>query len=84
MEMLASHIDISPDVRHGKPRIAGTRITVADVAIMHLRLGLSIEEIAGKYDVSLSAVHESLAFAEAFQRNNPSPLQQRLNALTHG
>ncbi|MHC5729157.1 MAG: DUF433 domain-containing protein [Nostoc sp.] len=47
--VLNQHIEITPGVRSGKPRIAGTRITVADVAIMYLRMGQSLEEIAGKY-----------------------------------
>jgi Protein of unknown function (DUF433) len=45
------HIEITPGIRSGKPRIAGTRITVADVATLYLRLGQSVEEIAGKYQV---------------------------------
>lgn len=49
--VLDCHIEITPDVRGGRPRIAGTRITVADIVIMHLRLGQSLEEIAGKYDL---------------------------------
>lgn len=102
METITNHLESSNDVRGGKPRIAGTRITVSDIVILHLRLGLSVEEIAGKYELSLSAVYDSLAyyydhraeveqtieedaaFAEAFRRNNPTPLQEKLQALTHG
>ncbi|MCY7277084.1 MAG: DUF433 domain-containing protein [Phormidesmis sp. CAN_BIN44] len=32
------YIEVSSDVRSGKPRIAGTRIAIEDVAEMHLRL----------------------------------------------
>lgn len=32
------YIEVTPDVRGGKPRIAGRRITIADVAISYLRL----------------------------------------------
>ena len=56
------HIEITPGVRSGKPRIAGTRITVADVAIMYLRMGQSLEEIAGKYQLSLASVYAAMAF----------------------
>lgn len=59
---LNKHIEITPGVRSGKPRIAGTRITVADVAIMYLRMGQSLEEIAGKYQLSLASVHAAMAF----------------------
>lgn len=60
--VLDRHIDIAPDVRGGRPRIAGTRITVADVVIMHLRLGQSLEEIAGKYDLDLADVYAAMAY----------------------
>ncbi len=59
---LNRHIEITPGVRSGKPRIAGRRITVADVAIMYLKMGQSLEEIAGKYQLSLAAVHAAIAF----------------------
>jgi uncharacterized protein (DUF433 family) len=97
--VLDKHIEITPDVRGGKPRITNTRITVADIVLMHLRLGQSLEEIAGKYDLPLAAIYaaiayyydhrlvidqsieEDVAFAEAFRRDNPSPLQEKLKAL---
>ncbi len=60
--VMEQHIVINPDVRGGKPHIAGTRIAVADVVLMHLRLGQSLEEIAGKYDLSLAAVHAAMAY----------------------
>ena len=43
---LDRYIETSPDVRGGRPRIADTRLTVADVVVMYLRLGQSLEEIA--------------------------------------
>ena len=49
-------------MRGGRPRIAGTRITVADIVIMHLRLGQSLEEIAGKYDLDLAEVYAAIAY----------------------
>lgn len=59
---LNQYIEITPGIRSGKPRIAGTRITVADVAIMYLRMGQSLEEIVGKYNLSLASVHTAMAF----------------------
>jgi uncharacterized protein (DUF433 family) len=56
------HIAISPEVRGGKPCITGTRITVEDVATMHLRLGQSLIEIAGKYNLALSSVYAAMAY----------------------
>ena len=36
--VLNGHIEVMPAVRGGKPRLAGTRITVDDVVLMHFRL----------------------------------------------
>ncbi len=59
---LHHYIEIVDGVRSGKPCIAGTRITVADVAMMYLRMGQSLEEIAGKYQLPLAAVYMAMAF----------------------
>ena len=93
---LNQHIEINPAIRGGKPRVAGTRIAVADVVIMYLRMGMALEEIAAKYDLPLSGVYAAMvyyfdhreeidrlieedeAFVEAFRRQNPSLLQQKL------
>jgi uncharacterized protein (DUF433 family) len=56
------YIEIDADVRSGKPRIAGTRIAVEDVAVMHLKLGYSLLEIAGKYNLSLASVYAAMAY----------------------
>jgi uncharacterized protein (DUF433 family) len=57
-----SHIEFNADTRGGKPRIAGTRITVADIVLMHRRLGRALEEIAGTYDLPLAAVDSAMAY----------------------
>jgi len=36
---MSDHIESASDTRGGKPRISGTRIAVADVVLMHRRLG---------------------------------------------
>ena len=100
--VLDRYIEIKADVRGGKPCVAGTRITVSDIVLMHLRLGQSLEEIAGKYDLSLAAIYAAMAyyyanraeidrgieedeaFAEAFRRNNPSLLREKLKTLNRG
>ena len=56
------HIAITPGVCGGKPRIAGRRITVANIAIWHERLGRSADEIATEYDLTLADVHAALAY----------------------
>ena len=62
LKILDRHIKVIPGVRGGKPHIAGTRITVADIVLMHLRLGQSLEEIAGKYDLSFAGVYAAMSF----------------------
>lgn len=96
------HIESNPDVRAGKPTISGTRITVADIVLLHRRLGRALEEIAGTYDLPLAGVYAAMAYycdhqdeidasldqegalAEAFKKNNPSRLREKLEALSHG
>jgi uncharacterized protein (DUF433 family) len=56
------HIETSSDVRSGKPRISGTRMTVEDIAEMNLKLGMSLIEIAGIYDLSLAQVYAAMAY----------------------
>lgn len=102
MRAFDGHIIRTSGTRGGQPRIADSRITVADVALLHLRLGKSVEEIADTYGLSLGAVHAALsyyydhqtevdasieedaAFAEAFRRENPSPLREKLKSLAGG
>ena len=62
IRILDRHIKVTPGVRGGKPHLAGTRITVSDVVIMHLRLGQSLEEIAGRYDLPFAAVYAAMSF----------------------
>jgi uncharacterized protein (DUF433 family) len=53
----------TPGVRGGRPRIDGHRITVADVAIWHERMGLSPDEIVSSHpSITLSDVHAALAY----------------------
>jgi uncharacterized protein (DUF433 family) len=56
------YIDVAPDVRGGKPRITGTRITVSDVVLMYLKLDQSLEQIAAEYDLSLASVYAAMSY----------------------
>jgi len=56
------YIESTPGTRAGKPLIAGTRITVADIVLMHRRMGRGLEEIAGTYDLPLAAVYAAMAY----------------------
>ena len=59
---LDQHIECTPGVAGGKPRIAGHRITVQNIAIWHDRLGIGVDEIASEYDLTLADVHAALAY----------------------
>lgn len=61
-QILDRHIERTPDVTGGKPRIAGRRITVQNIAIWHERMGKSPDEICAEYDLSLAEVHAALAY----------------------
>ena len=45
-----------------RPRVAGHRITVANIVICHERLGKSADEIATEYDLTLADVYVALAY----------------------
>jgi len=59
---LDQHIEVDPAIAQGKPRIAGHRITVHNVAIWHERMGKSADEISIDYDLTLADVYAALAY----------------------
>jgi len=65
---LDRHIEMIDDVRGGKPCIAGTRIAVADVALLHLQAGQSLAEIAAVYHFPLAAAYAAMAYYYDHQR----------------
>src|SRR5260221_9579686 len=60
--ILAQHIESSPGVCGGKPRIAGHRITVQNIVIWHERMGMSADGIADEHELTLSQVYAALAY----------------------
>jgi uncharacterized protein (DUF433 family) len=59
---LDAHIEQTPGVLGGKPRIAGHRIGVHHVAHWHLREGQSIDHISEQFGLSYAAIHAALAY----------------------
>jgi uncharacterized protein (DUF433 family) len=59
---LDAHIEIRPGYSGGRPRIAGRRIRVQDVAIWHEEEDMSAQEIAKEYDLSFADVYAALAY----------------------
>jgi uncharacterized protein (DUF433 family) len=57
------HIDATPGTCGGRPRIAGHRIRVMDVVVLHEQLGLTPDEIVSTYpSLTLADVHAALAY----------------------
>lgn len=60
---LSSHIETTPGVCGGRPRIAGHRIRVQDVVVWHERMGLSPDEIVSQYPgLTLASVYAALSY----------------------
>ena len=63
LSLITEHIEITPGVCGGKPRIVGHRIKVQDIAIWHERMGMSPDEIVSNYpSITLSDVYAALAY----------------------
>ena len=62
---IGSLIDRSPEIRKGRPCIAGTGVTVRRIAGWY-NLGLTPEEIAAKIEhLTLAQIHAALAYYHA-------------------
>lgn len=61
-EVLTTHIEVTPGVAGGKPRIAGHRITVQDIVIWHERIGIGADEIATEHGLTLSDIYAALTY----------------------
>jgi uncharacterized protein (DUF433 family) len=86
---LNQHIELRPDVCGGKPCIAGTRIRVWDIYVLHERLGKTADEILADYpQLSLADVHAALAYYFDHQREIDSQMKsaddfvEQLKSLT--
>ncbi len=63
LPVIKEHIEITPGICGGKPRIAGHRIKVQDIAIWHEKMGMSPDEIVSSYpNINLSDVYAALAY----------------------
>ena len=62
VKTLDQHIEVTPGVAGGKPRIAGRRITVQNIVVWHERMGKSADEIATEYGLTLADVYAALAY----------------------
>lgn len=61
--VLAQHIEATPGVLGGKPRIAGHRIRVMDIVVWHEKRGYSPDEIVTMFPgITLADVHAALTY----------------------
>ncbi len=68
------HISVNPQVCHGKPCIAGTRVMVS-VILDNLAAGQSVDEILVSYPmVTAEAIRATLAYAADLARERLVPL----------
>ncbi len=59
---LDTHLEVTPGIAGGKPRIAGHRITVHDIATWHEHMGKTADEIAAEYGLTLAGIYAALAY----------------------
>jgi uncharacterized protein (DUF433 family) len=59
---MSDGIEINPNFCHGKPVIAGTRVSVA-IVVGSLASGMSFEEVCREYSVGESQIRAALRFA---------------------
>lgn len=63
INIIKEHIQITPGICGGKPRIAGHRIRVQDIVIWHEQMGMSPHEIITHHPtITLSDVYSALAY----------------------
>ncbi|MBD2464477.1 DUF433 domain-containing protein [Oscillatoria sp. FACHB-1407] len=59
---IAPHINIDPEIHHGKPVITGTRVPVS-LAIGSLASGMTMEEVIKEYELTIEQLQAALAYA---------------------
>jgi uncharacterized protein (DUF433 family) len=76
-------IDRDPGIRGGRPKIAGTGMTVSRIAGWH-KMGMSPEEIALEYPhVTLAQVHAALAYYHANREEIEADIADEEGASAH-
>ena len=68
-------LSMNPDVRFGKPCIAGTRMDVATVVGL-IAAGETIETVGNEYQLSVEQVRAALAYAAHVAAHVPPAVRQ--------
>jgi uncharacterized protein (DUF433 family) len=56
------YIAMTPDICGGKPHIAGKRITVQNIAVLHVRNGWSVEQITDELELTPAQIYAALSY----------------------
>ena len=75
-EPLTEHIVKTPEVCHGAPRIASTRVRVQDVVVWHLGGGWSIEAPVEQFGVTPAQVYAALSYYYNHQREIDQAIEE--------
>ncbi|HEY6320167.1 MAG TPA: DUF433 domain-containing protein [Thermoanaerobaculia bacterium] len=51
-----------PDLRGGKPLVAGTTLRVSDLAAYHTLAGLTPDQLSVQFELDLARVHAALSY----------------------
>jgi uncharacterized protein (DUF433 family) len=62
-KIIAPRIVVDPEIRSGKPVIAGTRVPV-DLIISKLAGGMTEIQITAEYDLTIEDIRAALAYAQ--------------------
>ena len=76
VKTLDQRIEMTPGVAGGKPRVAGHRITVENIAVWHERMAKTADEIADEYDLALADVYAALAYYFAHREEIDRSLEE--------
>ena len=68
-------ITMNPDVRFGKPCIAGTRMDVA-IVVGLVAAGETVETVASEYQLTIEQVRTALAYAAHVAAHLPPAVRQ--------
>ncbi len=69
-------IAADPAVRNGRPFIAGTTVTVADIVIAHVYQRMDADTIADWFGLSLAQTHVALAWYYSHQAETDALVRQ--------
>lgn len=80
MDMIQSInlIAINPQVRNGRPVIAGTGVCISDIVMTMRFQDQNTDELAAWYDLSLAQVHAALAYYYEHKAEIDAEIRDRL------